>query len=212
MSDEQARTPTGALTSPGPNSAGQGTPSLSKETLDAVRQRDPEALRAFFDHFFPRVYRIAQRTARNKETAEDIAQEVFYRIYRAVERLDPERDPSGWVTTITLNTCRKHWASKAEAQARQTLGFEDREGIEERLPAAVANPQEILESSEQKGRLVAALDQLPEPMRETIVLHVYGGLGHDEIAEVLGIGHAAARKRYSRALARLGELLEEDGA
>ena len=54
----------------------------------------------------------------------------------------------------------------------------------------------------------AALLQLPEPLRVVIVMHDYQGLGHDEIAAVTGVNHAAVRKRYSRALAALGKLLK----
>ncbi len=53
-----------------------------------------------------------------------------------------------------------------------------------------------------------ALAELPEPLRTPVVLHDYQGLSHQEIAEVLGIEHAAARKRYSRALTALGERLK----
>jgi RNA polymerase sigma factor (sigma-70 family) len=54
-----------------------------------------------------------------------------------------------------------------------------------------------------------AVARLPEPMRTVVVLHDYQGLNHQEIAEVLKVNHAAARKRYSRALAELGGLLRE---
>jgi DNA-directed RNA polymerase specialized sigma24 family protein len=53
-----------------------------------------------------------------------------------------------------------------------------------------------------------ALLALPAPMRELVLMHDYQGLGHEEIAQVLGIRHASARKRYSRALAALGKLLQ----
>ena len=51
--------------------------------------------------------------------------------------------------------------------------------------------------------------KLPEPLRLAIVLHDYQGLGHEEIAALTGVHHAAARKRYSRALAALARLLKD---
>jgi len=52
-----------------------------------------------------------------------------------------------------------------------------------------------------------ALQSLPEPLRASIVLHDYQGLDHRQAADVLHIAHDAARKRYSRALAALEQLL-----
>ena len=51
--------------------------------------------------------------------------------------------------------------------------------------------------------------KLSEPFRMAILLHDYEGLSHEEIAEIQGINQTAARKRYSRALSALGELLKE---
>ena len=51
--------------------------------------------------------------------------------------------------------------------------------------------------------------RLPESLRAPLLMHDYEGMAHEEIAVVLGIQYAAARKRYSRALAALGELLKE---
>jgi DNA-directed RNA polymerase specialized sigma24 family protein len=52
-----------------------------------------------------------------------------------------------------------------------------------------------------------AIGKLPEPLRAAVLLYDYQDLGHQEAAALLGIDHAAARKRYSRALAALGKLL-----
>ena len=183
--------------------------AIPRELLLRAREREADALEAFFDLVFPRVYRAVERMVRQREAAEDITQEVFYRIHRAIDRIDPDRDPLPWVMTIAMNCCRKHWASKAESQAKKTTGIEDRPGMAERLDSKAPSAAELLDESERRARIEEALAELPEPMRESVVLHLYGGLGHDEIADTLGIGHAAARKRYSRAIARLGELLED---
>lgn len=182
---------------------------VPRELLLRARDRDPLALEAFFDVVFPRVYRTVERMVRHRETAEDISQEVFYRIHRAIDRLDPDRDPFPWVMTIAMNCCRKHWASKSESQAKKTTAIEEHPGLGERIDSGSPDAAELLGQSERQARIEDALAELPAPMRESVVLHLYAGLGHDEIADSLGIGHAAARKRYSRAIAQLGELLED---
>lgn len=185
--------------------------TIPRDLLLRARDRDPAALEQFFDRVFPRVYGTVARLIRPREAAEDVCQEAFYRIHRAIDRMDPDRDPFPWILTIALNCCRKHWSSRAESEARRTATLDDPEGIGPRLSADGPSPEDVRRAQDRETAVAAALAALPEPLREAVVLHVHSGLGHDEIADLLGIGHAAARKRYSRAIARLGELLEDLG-
>jgi RNA polymerase sigma factor (sigma-70 family) len=180
---------------------------LSRETLEAARRREPIALAAFFDRYAAAVFALSFRLLGDREVAEDVTQDVFYKVQRAIDRLDPARDPGPWLTAITCNTCRKHWRSKRYRVSRMSLSWEDTPGLEERLPAPTQDPVKERLTREQAGQVQKALDELPAPLREAVVLHAYQGMGHDQIAETLGISHAAARKRYSRALAELGERL-----
>ncbi|MEZ4652375.1 MAG: sigma-70 family RNA polymerase sigma factor [Candidatus Eisenbacteria bacterium] len=184
-----------------------GVEPPSREALEAVRRRDPQALAAFFDRYATAVYSLSYRMLGDREVAEDVTQDVFYKVQRAIDRLDPERDPGPWLTAITCNTCRKHWRSKQFRVSQRTLPWEDTPGLDERLPGPAADPAAHLLTKEQSEHVQEALQSLPEPLREAVVLHAYQGLGHDQIAETLGISHAAARKRYSRALAELGQRL-----
>jgi RNA polymerase sigma-70 factor (ECF subfamily) len=88
-----------------------------------------------------------------------------------------------------------------------SLSWEDTPGLEERLPAAIPDPAAERLTREEIAQVEEALSELPQPLREAVILHAYQGMGHDQIAETLGISHAAARKRYSRALAEMGERL-----
>ena len=69
------------------------------------------------------------------------------------------------------------------------------------------NPEETHAAGLRERRVQEAILDLPETLREVVLLRDYEGLDHKEIAEILEIGHDAVRKRYSRALAELGRLL-----
>jgi RNA polymerase sigma factor (sigma-70 family) len=196
-----------SATRPGRAGTLSGIEPPSRETLEAVRRREPIALAAFFDRYATAVHALAFRLLGDREVAEDVTQDVFYKVQRSIDRLDPARDPRPWLTAITCNTCRKHWRSKRYRVSRTALSWEDTPGLEERLPAAGQDPSQERLSREEVRQVQEALDTLPAPLREAVVLHAYQGMGHDQIAETLGISHAAARKRYSRALAELGERL-----
>jgi RNA polymerase sigma-70 factor (ECF subfamily) len=191
----------------------RGTPAgaprgLGRETLERVRRRDPEALGEFFDTYFDRVFGFVRRLVGDPTVAEDVAQEVFLKVHRAADRLDAGRDPVPWLMAIAHNACRDLWRSGAYRMARRATPVEETPGLERALTAG-SNPERELLAAERERLVQAAVMKLPESLRAPVLMHDYEGLGHEEIAVALGIGYAAARKRYSRALAALGKLLRE---
>jgi len=178
--------------------------------VERVRARDPEALAAFFDRFFDQVFGIAYRLLGERTAAEDLTQEVFVKVHRAAHTIDPARDPTPWIVAITYNACRDLWRSRTYRMGRRTASLDnDDTGLAERLTLGANEPEQELLRGERERLVQQAITQLPEPLRVAIVLHDYQGLSHQEVAEITGVNHAAARKRYSRALTALGRILEE---
>ncbi|MEO5987647.1 MAG: RNA polymerase sigma factor [Candidatus Eisenbacteria bacterium] len=187
---------------PVPSSSG-----LDRATLERVRERDPEALGQLFDACFPRVFSLVHRLLGDRTLAEDAAAEVFLKVHRAAHTLDPGRDPSPWLHTIATNVCRDLWRSGAYRMSRRAASVHD-EAVADRLTSGADEPEREAIVHERQDMVRAALATLPDPLREAIVLHDYQGLSHQQVADETGIGHAAARKRYSRALAAMAKLLE----
>lgn len=184
------------------------TAPLTRDELERLRTRDPDALGRFFERYVGHVYGLVHRLLGDREAAEDVTQEVFLKVYRAAAQMDPGRDPTPWVTAIACNACRDVWRSGAYRMRRRSDSIEDDPGAAARLVGVAGDPERDALASERERIVQDALGRLPAPLREAVVLHDWQGLDHREIAELLGIGHAAARKRYSRALAALGRLLE----
>ena len=136
-------------------------------------------------------------------------QEVFLKVHRAIERLDPDRDPAPWLTTIAYNVCRDRWRSAADRMDRQSSSIEDQPVLANLLQHGGPTPEDETLAGERQRLVQRAIEALPEPQREVVVLHDYQGMTHDEIARMVGASHAAIRKRYSRALSALGEILRE---
>ncbi len=177
--------------------------------LARVRARDPEALAAFFERYFDRVYGVAYRLLGDRTSAEDATQDVFLKVHRAVDRLDISRDPEPWLLTITSNVCRDVWRSAAHRMARRSSSIEDDPALGASLASPTRSPEGDLLAAERERLVQEALGALPEALREAIVLREYQGMGYDRIAALLGINEAAARKRYSRGLAELGKRLKD---
>lgn len=174
--------------------------------LELVRAREPEAMGQFYDRYLDLVFGIAWRLLGDRTLAEDVTSEVFLKVHRAADRLDPARDPAPWLTTITTNVCRDLWRSGAYRMSRRAANVDDPVSAAT-LSSGRNDPEADALSSERERQVQAALLELPEQLRITIVLHDYQGLDHRQVAEVLHIAHDAARKRYSRALAALEQRL-----
>jgi RNA polymerase sigma-70 factor (ECF subfamily) len=173
-----------------------------------VRARDPEALAAFFERYFDRVYGLVYYLLGERTAAEDVTQEVFLKVHRAATQLDAARDPAPWLSAIAYNTCRDLWRSSAYRMARRSASIEQDAAVTLRLRHG-DDPEQAALRTERERLVREAVARLPEPMRTAVLLYDYQGLSHQEIAQVMGVHHAAARKRYSRALAALANLLRE---
>ncbi len=165
----------------------------------------------FFEHYFDLVFGLVMRMLGNRTAAEDVTQDVFYKVQRAAHQLDIHRDPAPWLATIATNACRDLWRSGADRMGRRSASIDVDPALGERLTRGTNDPELDALAGERERRVQQAIEGLPEPLRVPIVLHDYQGLSHQEIAAVVGIGHAAARKRYSRALTALAERLRDLG-
>ena len=184
---------------------GRAEPRLD---LERVRAREPEALGAFYDHYFDRVYGLAFRLLGERAAAEDAAQDLFLKVHRAADRIDPSRDPEPWLLTITTNVCRDLWRSGAYRLSRRSASIEDDPVVGATLASTGRSPEGDLLAAERERLVQETILALPESLREAVVLREYQGLGYGEMARMLGINEAAARKRYSRGLAELGKALK----
>jgi RNA polymerase sigma-70 factor (ECF subfamily) len=173
-----------------------------RSVLEGVRRREPEALGRFFDTAFPYVYSLAVRLTGNRHAAEDATQEVFLKVYQAADRLDPGRHPRPWITTITYNTCREA-ARRGASRAAESLD----DGAGREPVASDRTPEQTSLSREQQRLLERALGELDGESRAIVLLRAYGDLSHERIAEIMNTSHSAVRKRFSRAIRRLSQLL-----
>lgn len=173
------------------------------EILDGVRRRDPKALASFFNGAFPYVYNLAFRLMGSRESAEDVTQDVFVKVYQAADRLQVDRHPKPWLTTITYNACR----DAARRTAVRPEALEDAAVIGERQGES-STPEDVLLRKEREELTEKALLELDEESRAVIIFHDFCGMNHEAIGEMMRLGHAAVRKRYSRALKRMAQIIK----
>lgn len=168
-----------------------------------VRTRD----RALFDRLFrryrDRMVAHAQRYVREPSRAEEMAQDVFVRVY-TTKRYSPDRPFRSWIYRVATNVCLN--------ELRRGEHAVNRSGIEtDALPAA-GEPESELLGRELTRRLEARLFALPEKQRAAFILCRFEGLSHVEIADALGTSVSATKSLIHRALEALRAEVRTDEA
>lgn len=166
------------------------------ETALVRRARDGEA--AAFEGLLARheqrVRRLARRLLGHREDAEDAAQEVFLRLHRHLDRIDPERPLAPWLHRVTVNVCRDAGRHRAR---RDALPLDDAEPSA--LEARGLGPMRRAELAEQRRMVEAGLAALTEKERTAVVLRDLEGYSAVEVAAMLGVSAVTVRTYLYRA-------------
>lgn len=171
------------------------------ESLDLLFERyrrtgDPDLLAQVFDWTAPRLLRAAVHLTGDAASAEDLVQTTFVTAIERASTWDARRSLEGWLTGILGN------------KARETRKRESREIDVDRLARREAErPDDEAGERETSAALVQAIDELPEPYRQPLLLRLRHGLGPAEIAHVLGESPGAIRVRLHRGIEKLRKLL-----
>ena len=168
---------------------------------ERLRRGDPRAFEDLVIAYQHRVFGVALRMLRNRSEAEEIAQEVFLRVHRAVEDFRGEAKLSTWLYAITSRLCLNRLASGERRMARE--GEESLERLR-----GEADPAAHVERVELEAALQRAITELPEERRIVVVLRDFEGLSYEEIAAALDLELGTVRSRLHRARMDLKEKLE----
>lgn len=195
------------------SAAAESGAKITPDMARRLRALDPEALGLFYSLYFDRVHGYVRRMVSDEHTAEDVTQDIFMHIQRALQSYDPARDLDPWVFTIASNKLRDHWRSRRHREGMRETSLEDDE-TRFHPASTLRGPLPDMENEELGRQLSRAIDELPESMRETLILRYFEGLSFEDIAGMLDRNEAAVRKRYSRALEKLRRSLQKtlDGA
>ena len=173
-----------------------------------VQGHDP-ALNSLMDRHAPALFHFLCRMLGNESDAADLAQETFVRVYHARDTFKPGQKFSAWLFTIAANLARNQlrWRSRhpnlsldAESDAPgQTLG--------DALPDSSPTPGQSAEAAERAQAVRAAVQTLPEDMRQAVVLCEWQDLPVAEAATLLQSTTKAVESRLYRARQILREKL-----
>jgi RNA polymerase sigma-70 factor (ECF subfamily) len=175
--------------------------SSEAEDLDLmarVRDGDAEAFTLLVERHQHRVIGTIAKMLGSPNEAEDLAQQVFVRVWKSASRWEPNAKFTTWLLTIARNLVFNEVRRKGRARTVPLEEPDDR-APREIADVSVIGPDSALASSELEQAIDAAIQSLAEQPRMALVLRRYEELSYDEIADVLGTTVPAVKSMLFRA-------------
>jgi RNA polymerase sigma-70 factor (ECF subfamily) len=172
-----------------------------------VRNDDPGAFEELVERYQHRLVAVMNHLVGNTEEAEDLAQEVFLRVYRARKKYRPRSKFSTWLFTIAnnlaLNSLRSRQRKPVVPLSVRDSGPLGPRPAEQLVHDPGTGPMQRVQKLELAERIREALSELNERQRVAVVLNKFEDMNYAEIAEVMGLTTKAVKSLLSRARTNL---------
>lgn len=150
-----------------------------------------------------RVQRLVGRMVRDVDLVEDISQETFIRAYRALHQFRGDAQFYTWLYRIAVNTAKKALLELKRDRTISESFFardeEDETSLRQNEPSSDETPESVLAAKEIAGVVNSAMDELPEELRQAVVLREIEGLSYEEISLAMACPIGTVRSRIFRA-------------
>jgi RNA polymerase sigma-70 factor (ECF subfamily) len=167
--------------------------------------RDEAALAELYDRYGGLAYSLALRILDDSGKAEDVVQEAFLKLWNGAGRFDPARGSlRAWLTTAVRNRSIDLLRGRSMHERRELALKPD-------VTSGGAGPEDAAAGAMERAAVRAALAELPDEQRQSVMLSYFGGFTQVEIAELTGVPLSTVKGRMRLALEKLGAYLREKG-
>ncbi|MFI5133698.1 MAG: RNA polymerase sigma factor [Chitinophagales bacterium] len=181
------------------------------DLIQQLRNGDEQAFKYVVETYQDMVFNTALGIVQNAEDAEDVAQEVFIKVYRSIHSFKGESKLSTWIYRITTSSALDHVRSRKSKKRfafLQRLFGDGNEPLHE-IPD-FHHPGVTMDQKENAAKLFKAIDQLPESQRVAFTLHKLEDMSYQEISEVMQTSVSAVESLMHRAKQNLRKILEKE--
>ena len=168
---------------------------------------DDSAWEALLSAHTRRIYNLCYRFTGRVEEAEDVAQEVFIKVFQTLKSYDSAQGSfSTWLNSVARNHLVDHY--RRARKDRLTSSLEENLPAAEEKPSPHLEPTGLVESRERREVLQSALDRLSPDLREAVILRDLQDLDYEEIALVLRVPQGTVKSRINRGRLELARVLK----
>jgi RNA polymerase sigma-70 factor (ECF subfamily) len=177
--------------------------------------RDEGAFNELVITYQRRVFALVFRMLGRRDEAEDLAQEVFVQVFKAIDQFRGDSKLSTWIYRIAVNLCKNRTKYLSRRHANDQ---DDVDAMADRLPfsaakgvsvGGISRPDELVEGMQLEVVVKRAIAQIEPEFREVLILRDVEDMSYEEIAEVTGLADGTVKSRIHRARAQLRTLVEK---
>lgn len=169
------------------------------QLIEGCKKGERKAQKRLYETYAGKMMSVCMRYAGNRETAQDLLQEGFIKIFTAIDSYSGTGSFEGWIRRIFVNTALE-FLRKTDV-LKDALGADD--------PQAVAEPDYSAVDKISADELMELIASLPPGFRAVFNMYAIEGYSHREISEALGINESTSRSQYTRAKQLLQKKLTE---
>ena len=186
--------------------------TLTDEKLvDLYREGRDDVFELMVDRYRQELFHFLVGFLRNRATAEDIFQETFLKVFQALDSFDTTRRFKPWLFTIAANKARDELRRNGLRRVPQLTarGADDSDQKIEYLDIVapdLSSPNQQVEREETEQRVKEAVDQLPDHLREILLLAYFHRFPYKQIAEILAVPQGTVKSRLHAAVAAFAQI------
>ncbi len=174
-------------------------PNLTLELFEKIIAGDHTAFEMLFKIYSQKLIYFSQGYVRDKQTAENIVQDVFLRVWQTKENLDPVKNIQSYLFMAVKNESLKQLRHlQVEKKHQENVSV---------LSVVELTPDEKIDQNELREEINKAINYLPDKCREIFTMSRFDQLKYSEIADILGISIKTVETQMGRALKKLREQL-----
>ena len=177
-------------------------PATPDSLIEQCLAGDQSAWEQIVRQNWRKVFNVAYKFVGKHDEAEDLTQDIFLKIFKALATFDRRANFQTWIISISRNLCIDHYRSvrkERQTMARDIEMSDLQPASRERGPYAVAEHQDL------RAMLRQALEALPATLRTAVVLRDLQELSYQEIADKLGLPEGTVKSRINRGRIELAE-------
>lgn len=180
------------------------------DAIDTLIQQclagDQDAWADIVKQYRRRVYSVAYKFTGNHEEAEDLTQDIFIKVFRALHTFDRRANFQTWLISVSRNMCIDHYRSvrKERETINRDINADDLMPVADGMAADA-----LLEQQGQVALLRRALGALPEPLKTAVTLRDLHDLSYHDIARQLQVPEGTVKSRINRGRAELVRLVRQ---
>lgn len=182
------------------------------ELVKRAQSGDSRAFDLLFERYKHRIHSLVGRFVDNYEDCEEVVQESFLKVYKALPRFRGESQFYTWLYRIATNTAKNFLAARSRRPAKSDVIIEDHDTIDQLSSLhETDNPENLLESAELEQIIKKAIQELEPELKSAVTLREYAGLSYEQIAEIMDCPVGTVRSRIFRAREAIASVMRSRG-